>query len=352
MPLHARIQRKHFNHWLVCGALLFCCGMLSAAQAQTSEAFTPLGQITGDQVSVIGPSHAVANGPAQTIEFSSGDAIVVFAGKARVEFTGGGEVDVCGPAKFTVLSSRQALTIALNFGRVHVHFDALRPVTVYTAQVVAAPVSLGDRPRDATVGLTDTGTMCVLAAQGAVRLQNQLSGETVIVPEPGEVLVPGTSFTSLPAAAGQCRCDFEEPTSQSSTAPINALPPSAAPNEQAIPPPQPPKPSPTQNPSTPALQSPVQPAAESAQQVLKATLPPIGYDAKSPTETAEPISVATLVLAQETVVQPAWIIHGTVVDSSKEPAAPNSTTATPSQKSAPKKRGFWAKLRHFFTGAH
>lgn len=343
MPPRVRVRRKHFNRWLVCSALLFSCAVSSAA-APPQTIGTPvfLGQIIGDQVSVIGPSHAVANGSAHTIEFSSGDAIVVFAGKARVEFTGGGEVDICGPAKFTVLSSGQALTIALNFGRVHVRFDPLRPISVYTAMVVATPISLGDRPRDATVGLTNAGTMCVLAAQGAVRLQNQLSGETVIVPEPSEVLVPGASFTLLPAAAGQCRCDFDEPSSQSAPIPppVSAFPPPApAPNEQA--PPQRARQS-AQNPPTAAPQSPS--SALSTVPIFKATLPPIGSGVNSPTETAEPLSEATLLLAQETIVQPAWIFHGTVVSAGKQQ---NASPSAPLSR----KPGFWAKLRHFFTGS-
>ena len=233
MPLRARARRKRFKHRFICGAVLFCGAVFpAAARAQTPETSAPLGQIIGDQVSVASSSGAVTNGSSHGIEFSGGDAIVVFAGKARVEFAGGGEVDVCGPARFSVLSSGQALTIALNFGRVHVRLDALRPITVYTAMVVATPVSLADRPRDATIGLTNSGTMCVLVSQGAVRLQNQLSGETVIVPEPSEVLVPGASLASLPAAAGQCRCDFDEPASQFTITPppiSDSRPPSTAP---------------------------------------------------------------------------------------------------------------------------
>lgn len=349
MTRPARPRRERLIYWLVCAAVLFCCGVFSVpARAQTPEAFVPLGQIIGDQVSVIGPSHAVANGAAQTIEFSSGDAIVVFTGKARVEFAGGGEVDICGPAKFTALSSGQALTMALDFGRVHVRFGPLRPITVYTALVVATPVSLGDRPRDAAVGLTNTGTMCVLAARGAVRLQNQLSGETVVVPEPSEVLVPGASFTSLPAAAGQCRCDFDQSVSQSTPTPPAASvspPPSTTPSEQTVP--QPAKPSVAQNPPTPASQSPApNPASQSPPEpIFKATVPPIGYDATSTTETAEPLSVATLLLAQQIVVQPAWIFQGAVVASGRK----QNTSPPPASH---KNRGFWAKVRSFFTGSH
>ncbi|MFZ0638489.1 MAG: hypothetical protein WA020_16145 [Candidatus Acidiferrales bacterium] len=379
--LRMRAKTKHLGHWLLCGALLLCCGFLSAraraqAQPQPPATAATLGQVVGGDISVVGPSNPVPNSAIPAIEFSGGSTIVVHSGKARVEFVGGGELDVCGPAKFTVLSSGEALTVALSFGRVHARFDASRPIVVYTPLIVATPLAIGDRPRDATMGLTNTGAMCVLAASGALRLQNQLSGETVIVPQPSEVLVPSASFGTLPAAIGQCRCDFDDssakqatplapaatPVSNAAIAPNRNAPTPAPPSPKQpaivtpattpIPPrqevaasqPQTPNPPPAAN-NLPAraAQSPALPAAQTTatQPILKITLPPIGYDAKSATVTAEPLSVATLMLAQEAVVEPEWVFHGTVVASAQ----------TPTNAPQPKK-GFWAKLRDFFTGSH
>lgn len=359
-------QRKHLARFL-CGVLLLCCGFLPAqARAQTETpapgASASLGQIVGADVSVVAPSNAVTNGATQAVEFSSGSTIVVHSGQARVEFSGGGELDVCGPSKFTVLSAGEALTVALSFGRVHVRFDALRPITIYTPMIVATPLALGEQPRDSTVGLTNAGTMCVLAARGAVRLENQLTSETLIVPQPSEVFVQGASFGTLPAAAGECRCDFNEPSAQQAApaAPVASGAATPAPE----PPTQPASASATPNalsfsqqPTASTLQTPsAQPAAKNlpaqtaeppsqlqtqsaaTQPILKVKLPPIGYDTKSATVTVEPLSVATLMLAQEAVVQPEWIFHGTVVAPGK-----GNTSA---------KKGFWTKLRDFLTGSH
>ncbi len=379
-------KRNRLRGCLLCGALLLCCGFLSAqTQEQTPAAAAALGQVVGGDISVIGPSNPVMNGSTPTIEFSGGSTIVVHSDKARVEFVGGGELDVCGPAKFTVLSSGQALTVALSFGRVHARFDASRPIVIYTPLLIATPMSIGDRPRDATMGLTNTGTMCVLAAHGAVRLQNQLSGETVIVPQPSEVLLQGTSLGTLPAAAGQCRCDFDDssakqvtplapaatpasatavapdseksvptlaPPSPKQMAPARATSPGSAPPEGPVSHPQTPNPPPVaKNLPAQAAQSPALPAAQTAapQPILKITLPPIGYDAKSATATAEPLSVATLMLAQEAVVEPEWVFHGTVVAPAEERGV--ASAQTPTNAPQPKK-GFWAKLHDFFTGSH
>jgi hypothetical protein len=367
-----RVKRKQLQRGFLCGALLLCCGFFPAqahAQTQTSPPAiaASLGQILGADVSVIAPSNAVTNGSMQAVEFSSGSTIVVHSGKARVEFTRGGDLDVCGPAKFTVLSSGEAITVALSFGRVHARFDALRPVTIYTPMIVATPLALGDQPRDATVGLTNTGTMCVLTASGAVRLQNQLTSETVIVPQPSEVLVQGASFGTLPAAVGQCRCDFDESSAQQAApaapvasaaatpslkSPKQPAPASTAPSVLSSP--QPPTVSAPQTLSSqPATKNPPAPKASSessaaqtaaTQPILKVKLPPIGYDTRSATATAEPLSVATLMLAQEAVVQPEWVFHGTVVASG---VAPGNKQNAPHPK-----RGFWTKLRDFLTGSH
>ncbi len=336
--------------------ILIFLGLNAGIRAQSPAApASILGQVLGDDVSVIGASHLTAGEAGRAIEFSSGGTIVVFSGKARVEFTGGGELDVCGPAKFTVLSSGEALTVALSFGRVRIRFDAVRPIAIYMPLVIAKPIPLGDQPRDATVGLTNTGTMCVLAARGAIRLQNQLSSESAIVPQPSEVFVPGSSFASLPPAVGQCDCDFDEPVAQQS-APQDAAPAVANPiprDKTAQPFDNPTSASQTPLNTAPASK-PAPPLVISNQPSTPTTLPPIAYDAKSATETPEPISVATLLLAQQTVVQPAWIFHGTVVDPRaernevlKEASAAQNSTAQPK----PKKRGFWSKLHHFLTGS-
>jgi hypothetical protein len=386
MPLGKRAKRRAACCFFACLFLPFC-GILSAQAPPQLPASAVLGQIIGDDISVIGPSSAVNDGGAQAIAFSNGSVIVVHSGKARVDFSEGGELDVCGPAKFTILSSGEALTVALSFGRVHLRFDATRPITIYTPMILATAMSINEQPRNATVGLTDAGSMCILATHGAVRLQNQLSGESVIVPQPSEVLLQGASFGNLPAAAGQCRCDFDDSAAKnaSSARPLSASSASKAAQTNPI--------SPlsaqgfqgprrvTQATAAPSLPVPPQrqsalpqksakselapiatpperivpPATEAvtSHPVLKITLPPIGYDVKSGMQATEPLSVATLMLAKETIVEPQWIFHGTVIapvhrDQSARvgrTSAQSSTRAAASQRET-----FWAKLRNFFFG--
>ncbi|HEV2615204.1 MAG TPA: hypothetical protein VGU63_01195 [Candidatus Acidoferrales bacterium] len=365
-------------------ALLLACGTFATHAG--AQATTPiLGEIAGDDISVLGPSHIVQGNSSRAITFGGGSVIIVHAGKARVEFVGGGELEICGPAKFSVLASGEALTVALSFGRVHVKFDASRPIMIYTPLIVATPMAIGDQPRDATVGLMNTGAMCVLAWRGAVQVQQQLSGETLVVPQPSEILLQGTSLEAARSTSGNCQCDFEESSAQASAPPNEGVTKgqTAQKSSPSLSEPLPQNVHKVSRPadansaasqvSTPARRAiaKTDPATEDAtsraamsslppakEPVTKIDLPPIGYDASSATESSEPLSVAVLMLAKEERVEPQWIFHGAVVQpppgkKSASTAAQKQQTAALKQESRKRttKKSFWTKLRDFFRGA-
>ncbi|MGH9727284.1 MAG: hypothetical protein ACRD4V_01675 [Candidatus Acidiferrales bacterium] len=365
-------------------AVLLACGIF-AATAGAQATMPILGEIAGEDISVLGPSHIVQGNSSRAITFGGGSAIIVHAGKARVEFVGGGELEICGPAKFSVLASGEALTVALSFGRVHVKFDASRPIMIYTPLIVATPMAIGNQPREATVGLMNTGAMCIVASHGAVQVQTQLSGETLVVPQPSEILLQGTSLEAARSTSGNCQCDFDESSAQAS-----GLPNKVVTTGQAAQKFSPRRPellpesirkvslptdadSAASQISTPAqraiaktdraIEEATSHAAISSlppakQPVTKIDLPPIGYDASSATESSEPLSVAMLMLAKEERVEPEWIFHGTVAEpaggkKSASIAAQQRQTAALKQQSSKRttKKSFWTKLRDFFTGA-
>jgi hypothetical protein len=371
---------------VVFGAALFlACGIfIIDAGAQTAAPM--LGEIAGDDISVLGPSHIVNGNSSRAITFGGGSTVIVHAGKARVEFVGGGELEICGPAKFSVLASGEALTVALSFGRVHVKFDASRPITIYTPLIVATSMAIGDQPRDVTIGLMNTGAMCILAARGAVQVQQQLSGETLVVPQPSEVLLQGTSVGAARPASGSCRCDYDESRAQTPASPGGIVTQRQTPRKLT---PSQPESSPqdigktSQAAGADSASSQISTAAQRTnakkdetteqvtsrsamsslppanQPITRIDLPPIGYDAKSATAPAEPVSVATLLLAKEVVVQPEWIFRGWVAEpprtklyrgAAAQQQAPEIAVKQQSKKRTTKK-GFWAKLHDFFAGS-
>ena len=85
-----------------------------------------VGRVQGQDISVESGT-AANNGTARSapgIYVVNGSVVTVHSAKARMTLFAGGKVDICGPAKFTVLLSGDAITLALNFGRVRVSLPA------------------------------------------------------------------------------------------------------------------------------------------------------------------------------------------------------------------------------------
>lgn len=347
------------------------------AQASPQNSAAIIGQVTGGDVSVSGPSQPSSPGGANSLAFAAGSTIVVHSGQARVEFTGGGELDVCGPAKFTVLASGEALTIALNFGRIHAKLDASRPVTIYAPLITAAPLAVMSHPRDFTLGIEpDTGAICVLAAHGALQVQQQLSGASLIIPEPSEVSLVANPLGSNPAAPGSCRCDFDESATKAASpehiVAENTIPVGVATASPASQPKAPPQPAATAQPPSslspaPARQNnpdfppPIVPAAKPREPVpppelpqasgpiTKIVAPPLLYEARPLPAPAGTISVATLLLAKAAVVEQGWTIRGVVEEPGK--SSGKGSTAAGKKASPKKKSGFWSWFHRFLFGS-
>lgn len=385
-PLTATITGSRGGICLAIALLASVC--LAQSPQQTGAAI--IGQVTGGDISVIGQAQETTAGGIQSFQFAAGSTIVVHSGQARVDFTGGGELDVCGPAKFTVLASGEALTIALNFGRVHAKLDASRPLTIYTPLITATFLAVMSQPRDVTIGLEpDTGALCILAAHGAVQVQQQLTGQALIIPEPSEVLLSTTPLVVSPAPIGSCRCDFDQ--NSASTTPDdhviaeNSLPvivtpvpltkPTASPQPGA---PSTPAPQPARsgaaakaeqpkNTSAPASNAPK--AGESASPalppangpILKIVAPPLVYNANSAGTPTETLSVATVLLARAVVAEPEWTFHGVVAEPAKIAPSAKSSQATTQQDSqdkpkhakvkTAKRKGFWGWFHRFLFGS-
>jgi hypothetical protein len=171
-----------------------------------------IGRVEGNDISVEGAG-APGNGGApsaggQLASFlvSNGNVVTVHVGQARMTLAAGGQVDICGPAKFTVLESGGAITLALNFGRMHVQIPATTSLRIYTPTIIAAPLDIGGAVRDINVGLDLNDSLCVVSTGGAVRLEQQFSGEGLIVPQAGEFFLEGGNLVPVVGAPGSCEC--------------------------------------------------------------------------------------------------------------------------------------------------
>jgi hypothetical protein len=301
----------------------------AALRAQDS-----VGKIEGEDIAVKNPLSVEVENGRTTALLASGSDVTVRTGQARMILTDGGEIGICGPAHFTVLKSNGAVTLALDFGRVHVRPAGPGALTIYTPLVVATPIAISDGQRDATVGLESSGTMCIIAERGAVRVEQQLSGSGILVPQGGEIQLVGGELSTLRGSAGVCQCEAllarKEPAPQKPPEFSVPAPAGQARNPKPAQTPPPPvkldvaektevpplltdRPSPFGASGTPATEEPT----------YKVFMPPLTFDAAAPAPPPDP-DPQTIILMRSVRVQPAAVYRGHVV-----PAPP------PTMKPAP-----------------
>lgn len=310
---------------------LALCGMGAHAQEV-------VGRIEGQALTASGQVRVEHGAGQNSTTLLSGSAVVVHEGTARLYLTDGSEVDVCGPAKMSLLKSGGALTLALEYGRVHGRLAPTLPLTVYTPLATATPVAFDSTQRDVVVGIDPRGSLCVSAALGALRLEHQFTGERVLVPQGGELTLAGNSFSSLVASPGACRCDpppehvivgVREPQAKAPEKKVAEL---KAPELPVV----------------RAAEPPAEPSAERAEPRIIAVMPPLTFDAKNP-EPPAPTRPEVIIIMREVRITPAAVFTGRVTprarDLAKEPA---KATAKPEETTTEKKPGFGARLKSFF----
>jgi hypothetical protein len=316
-----------------CLAIL-CAAFIAAGAARTDQPLTDaVGVIEGESISVTGPISAeVLQGQVRTVLHSGGD-VRVKSGTARIDLVEGGQISICGPAHLSVLKSGGSLTIALDTGTIHVHIENHLAVNIYTPQIQAQTVAIGDGPRDALVGFNASGAMCIRAMRGAIRVEQQLTGQSVLIPQAGDVLLPNGQLDGLRTSAGQCACELqiaratppevsqlasaEEARKQAATA--------AKPNAQ-----------PTLVDTSPATEEPI----------YQVFMPPLVYDANAKVQPE--IDPRMIILVRRVRVRPTLIFQGRVEGVAVASVTPPPVAATNSAKpAAPGSASLVDRVRNF-----
>ena len=174
-------------------------GVLALRAAAPDEpAKDPVGIVEGDSILVQGAMSAiVVDGKVKTVLRSGGD-LRVKSGRATIDLIEGGKIAVCGPAHLSVLKSGGALTVALDSGTIHSYVDQGPSLTIYTALLQAKPLAIGGAPQETLFNLDTSGGLSVRAIGGAVRIEQQLSGQSIVVPQSGDVLLGITTSGNSP----------------------------------------------------------------------------------------------------------------------------------------------------------
>ena len=200
---------------------LFLAALYLPRSARTDQpSYDTVGAIEGETITVQGPLNIeVVQGHTRTI-LRSGSDVRVNSGSARIDLIEGGQIAVCGPAHLSVLKSVNLLTVALDIGVIHARINGSQPaLTVYTAQLQAKPFAISEAPQDTLVGLDQTGAMCIRADSGAVRVEQQLTAQSIIVPQSGEVFITDGQLENLRSGVTHCACELQLAKTATPTSP-------------------------------------------------------------------------------------------------------------------------------------
>jgi len=294
-----------------------------------------VGAIEGESISVEGPmSVEVVRGQVKTL-LRSGSDVKVKAGQARIDLVEGGNITICGPAHFSVLKSGGSLTVALDSGTIHAHVEGSPVLTIYTAQIQARTISIGNAAQDALVGVDTAGAMCIRAIKGAVRIEQQLTGQSVLVPQSGDVTLTNGQLESLRTATGQCNCELMQGSrpavitpEMSALASTEELKKRAEQKKTAS---DPPSAVPEQKPEP----------------VYQVFMPPLRYDAKAAVQ--QEFDPNLIVLVRRVRVRPTLIFQGRVEGDAVAAAAPAkaSEKAKPAAAQKPAEESTWTRMKSY-----
>lgn len=371
-------------------ALAMCVSTSALAQQAPPGA---VGRVEGADVSVdnVTPANSGASVTAPSIPVLDGSVVTVHSGQARLTFFSGGQIDICGPAKFTLLASGGSITVALNFGRVRVLLPAAASLRIFTPTIIATPLDIAGAARDVTAGLDLNDSMCVRASSGALELEQQFTGEKLVVPEGQEFFLANGKLAPVAGTPGSCQCQTLEahtpvpqpnvessavaakpiilPESSAAPSAVNAAPPASAiasvasPPDAELPPAEfviPAKSNETHPlPQIARNDAAAPPSLPETRSELVA--PILSFSTRMPVPPTRP-SVDTMVLVREVQVQPDWEFKGRVAapefaqamqHALGEQSAPPPQGVTSSQSSTQpsrKKGGFWGAFKKIFVG--
>jgi hypothetical protein len=311
-------SRHRTSGWILAAALICACALSLRAALPDEPVREVVGTVEGDSISVQGPMTAsVVDGQVKTI-LRSGGELRVKSGRATIELVEGGKIAICGPAHLSILKSGGALTIALDSGTIHTYVDQEPSLTVYTAQLQAKPLSIGGAAQDTLVGLDSQGGLSVRAIAGAVRVEQQLTGQSIVVPQNSDILLSNGQLAGMRPGAGHSSCELG-PLKVQQPAPQVSIPATAEEVKQRH-----------LNDAKPNLPAPRNTPDAGEGPIYKVYLPPMRYEANLKVQQAPDPSM--IVLVRRVRVRPTLIFEGRVEG---EALVAENRSATPAGKPSP-----------------
>jgi hypothetical protein len=336
-----RRSRNRLRNWLriFTGVSLATLALISLRSGKTSAQILPalVGRIEGDDLEVVTTTPKGVETNAAPTVVASGSDVTLRSGHALLLLNSGGTISVCGPAHFKLVKSEGAVTLALDYGRVHPDLESSDIFTIYTPTIIATPIAISGASRDLTLGLDQGGEMCAVTARGAMRVEPQFSDQSLIVPQGGTIAMSGGQIETLRADPSACSCDFPR-------ASLEHVQPSVPPGEIATI-------SRPRQPDEKMRDTPLPPPVSTEEPVYTVLMPPLSFDANSPAPPPAP-DPETILLVREVRSRSSAIYRGHV-----DPAPPQESIAPPATPTPPKPDedrpiapplSFFDRLRNFF----
>ena len=317
--------------------------LLRSGSTSAQDLPAVVGRIEGDDLEVATATPSGVETNAAPTVVATGSDVTVRSGHALLILNAGGEVSVCGPAHFKVIKSSGAVTLALDYGRVHPLLDSAETFTIYTPTIVATPIAISGGRRDTTLGLQQSGEMCVLTSRGAMRVEPQFAEQSVLIPQGGAVNLVGGQIQSLHADATACSCDFPRASlPRPKPAPPTHEQPSPSYGVGALSRPRPAEPKKTDPPAPPL--------ASGSGAVYTVLMPPLTFNSNSPEPPPAP-DPETIILVREVRWRPSAVYRGHVnpapAQATARPAPPPAAAPTDDQP-LPSQPNLLDRLRSFF----
>ena len=311
--------------WLLASLTVLGTAFLTTLAARPDEgASDSVGIIDGAAIAVTGPMRVeTVRGFGRTV-LRSGSDVSVKSGTARLDLTEGGTISICGPAHFSVLKVGNLLTVALDSGTIHLSVERAPAITIYTPLLQIQPIAIGDGPQDALVGFDATGAMCVRAYRGAVRLEQQLTGQNIVVPQSSDVLLLNGQLDGLRGGGDRCSCD-PQLTKYTPPPRLEIVPPAANSEDASA------KPIGSGEIISPL---PVDKPAVKDGPIFEIFVPPLIYNANA--EVQPEVDTSMIVVLRRVRVRPTLIFQGRVEGDLPASSAPAPTPTRPAAASPSK----------------
>jgi hypothetical protein len=243
---------------------------------------------------------------------------------------------ICGPAHFSMLKAGGAITLALDSGTIHAAIGSEVSLNIYTPQIQAHPISIGNGAEDILVGLDSAGAMCIRANKGAVRIEQQLTGQSVVVPQSGDVTLANGQVESLRPAQGHCACAMQSVMKPMTTGTeISQLATKEDLKKKGA------------EIKSPAPQEDPAQSEQSDGPVYQVFMPPLHYDAKSKAQSD--FDPNLIILVRRVRVRPTLIFQGRVDgDPVVAQGSGPASVKTPPTPQKPTEDSTWSRVKTYF----